>query len=61
MLVEILVLFNRGYKICPSQPSTTLGYDVCVHFWTYYYASYVYQLYFRFAYFLDESEGGGPV
>jgi hypothetical protein len=26
----------------------------------YYNASYVYQLYFRFAYFLDESEGGGP-
>jgi hypothetical protein len=26
----------------------------------YYNASYVYQLYFHFAYFLDESERGGP-
>jgi hypothetical protein len=27
---------------------------------SYYNVSFLYQLYFRFAYFLDDSEGGGP-
>jgi hypothetical protein len=35
---------------------------ICIYFKIVYYnaASYVYQLYFRFAYFLDDSKGGGP-
>jgi hypothetical protein len=35
---------------------------IFIHFKIMYYnaASYVYELYFRFAYFLDDSEGGGP-
>jgi hypothetical protein len=78
-------LLTQSTSFNSSQPSTTLGYDICVHLWTsceaiidsynknivfiiifilfkvsYYNISYVYQFYFRFAYFLHDSKGGGP-